>query len=84
MAEETCPDYTATTAVECSFNETTNTFTANDINSLVNFKYDNFVIDNSDSLKDVYTYRLGTTVVGTIELVYNNTTKEDLISGARL
>lgn len=50
------------------------------LNGLIDFVYDSGEIQRPDSVTENYIFKLGDTVVGTIQLVYTDSTKENLLS----
>lgn len=52
----------------------------NNLNGLIDFVYDSGEITRPDTVTEVYTFKLDGTTVGTIQLVYTDATKENLLS----
>lgn len=52
--------------------------------SLIDFDWDDFTVDKTDSLKDVYTYTLNAVTVGTIEIRYANSCKDEIVGGGKI
>ena len=50
------------------------------LNGLINFDYDAGEIQRPDSVTENYIFKLNGNIVGTIQLIYTDATKENLLS----
>jgi len=66
------------------FNAVLNAIRVSDVSTIIDFEWDEFTVDDSDPVKDVYNYTLDSVAAGSIEITYEDTCKDKVVGASRL